>query len=111
MKIALAQIDTVAGDVPGNVEKIRQAWKRARSEAADLLVVPEMAVVGYPPRDLLLRSAVIDSAQEATADLAMEFAEGPPAVVGTVARNPGPLGRPLLNVAALLRDGRVERGL
>lgn len=108
MRIALAQIDTTAGDVPGNVERIRIAWMRARDADADLLVVPELAVVGYPPRDLLLRPSIVQAAQRATEALAREMADGPAAVVGTVVPNEHPVGRPLHNAAVLLQGGRVE---
>jgi NAD+ synthase (glutamine-hydrolysing) len=108
VKIALAQIDTTAGDVEGNARRIGDAWGRAKRDGADLLVVPELAVVGYPPRDLLLREGVVRAAERATAALAAEFADGPPAVLGTVARNPAPTGRGLWNAAAFCRGGRVE---
>jgi NAD+ synthetase len=108
VRIFLAQIDTTAGDVVGNVERIRRAWRAAAAAGADLLLVPELAVVGYPPRDLLLREGLIRAAEAAVAALAREFAGGPAAVVGTVARNPRPTGRALLNAAAFLRGGRVE---
>src|SRR5206468_9678923 len=108
VKIALAQIDTTAGDVPGNGAKIRAAWARARAEGADLLVVPELAVVGYPPRDLLLREGVVRAAEAMVEALAREFAAGPAAVLGTPARNPSPTGRPLVNAAVFVRGGRVE---
>ena len=108
MKIALAQLDTTAGDVEGNVRRIRDAWTRARRDRADLLVVPELAVVGYPPRDLLLREGVVRAAEHATAELAQEFADGPPAVLGTIVRNPAPTGRGLWNAAAFCRGGRIE---
>ena len=110
MRIALAQIDTTAGDVPGNVERIRTAWNRARAEGADLVVVPELAVVGYPPRDLLLRPSIVRAVERATETLARELADGPAAVVGTVLPNRRPVGRPLLNAAVLLRGGRIEAG-
>jgi len=108
VRVALAQINTTAGDVAGNAERIRAAWRRAADDGADLLVVPELAVLGYPPRDLLLRDGVIRATEQATAALAAEFAAGPPAVVGTVARNPAPTGPPVVNAAAFLRGGRIE---
>jgi len=108
VRIALAQIDTTAGDVPGNVERIRAAWRRAHEEGADLFVAPELAVIGYPPRDLLLRPSVVRAAERATRALAASFRGGPPAVVGTVLPNERDVGRPLVNAAVLLRDGRVE---
>lgn len=70
---------------------------------------PELAVTGYPPRDLLLDRGFVDRAVAATAELARELAQGPPAVVGTVARSglstPGHPG--LWNAAAVLDGGRV----
>jgi NAD+ synthase/NAD+ synthase (glutamine-hydrolysing) len=108
MRVALAQIDTTAGDVPGNRARILAAWETARSEGADLVVLPELAVVGYPPRDLLLREGVVRATLEATQRLAQETAAGPALIVGTLGRNPAPLGPALVNAAALLRGGRVE---
>ena len=108
MKIALAQIDTTAGDIPGNGARIRAAWARAGADGVDLLVVPELAVVGYPPRDLLLRDGVVRAAEAMVERLAREFAAGPAAVLGTVARSTAPTGRGLVNAAVLARGGRVE---
>lgn len=74
------------------------------------MVLPELAVPGYPPRDLLLDPAFVDRALTATEDLARDLVEGPPAVVGTLARSgaatPGHPG--LWNAAALLADGAVQ---
>jgi NAD+ synthase (glutamine-hydrolysing) len=108
VRVALAQINTTAGDVRGNAGRIRGAWERAAREAADLVVLPELAVVGYPPRDLLLREGVIRAAEDATAELARACADGPAMVLGTVARNPGGVGPGIVNAAAFLRAGRVE---
>ncbi len=108
MRVALAQLNTTAGDVPGNAGRIREAWAWAREEGADLLVVPELALLGYPPRDLLLRESVITAAEKALEALAREHAEGPAAIVGTVARNPRGAGPGIVNGAALLRGGHVE---
>src|SRR5688572_3166444 len=107
VRVALAQIDTTAGDVPGNRARIRAAWETAKNQRADLVVFPELAVVGYPPRDLLLREGVVRATLEATDALARETAAGPPLVVGTLARNPEPVGPALWNAAALLSGGRV----
>lgn len=108
MRIALAQIDTTAGDVRGNVARIEAAWQQARVQGADLVVLPELAVLGYPPRDLLLREGVVRAALEAHEALARRLAAGPPLLVGSVARNPRPTGPGLVNAALLLRGGRVE---
>lgn len=60
MKIAVAQINPIIADVQGNYEKIRNIIKRSVEEAADLVVFPEMAVIGYPPMDLLENKKLID---------------------------------------------------
>ncbi len=108
MRIALAQLDTTAGDVAGNRTAIAAAWDEAARGGADLLVVPELALLGYPPRDLLLRDSVIRAAEQALEDLAVAFAHAPPAIIGTVARNPRPTGPGIINAAAFLRGGRIE---
>jgi NAD+ synthase (glutamine-hydrolysing) len=108
VRIALAQINTTAGDIAGNARRIRAAWERARTGGAELVVFPELAVLGYPPRDLLLREGVIRAAEQATATLARDFRSGPPAVLGTVARNPSEIGPGIVNAAAFLRDGEIE---
>jgi NAD+ synthetase len=108
VRIGLAQIDTTAGDIAGNRRRILAAWERARAGGAELVVCPELCVVGYPPRDLLLREGVVRAALEATEALARDTAAGPPLVVGTLARNARPVGPALHNAAALLRGGRVE---
>jgi NAD+ synthase/NAD+ synthase (glutamine-hydrolysing) len=108
VRVALAQLDTTAGDVRGNLERIAAAWSRAKAQGADLVVVPELALLGYPPRDLLLREGVVRAALEATEELARRAAAGPPLVVGALARNPEATGPALVNAAAFLRGGRVE---
>lgn len=108
MRVAIAQLNTIPGDVSGNAALIADAWSRAADEHADLLVVPELAIVGYPPRDLLLRRGVVRAAEAAVRHLAEQFADGPAAVVGTVVPNPNPVGRGLWNAAVFLRGGQVE---
>ena len=55
MRLALAQINAVVGDLDGNRERILSALADARDESADIVLLPELAVTGYPPEDLLLR--------------------------------------------------------
>lgn len=112
MKVGLAQIDTRVGDFEGNAARIVAASEAAARGGADLVVLPELAVTGYPPRDLLLDPAFVDAAERTTAEIAARLSGGPPVLVGAVTRAPAaanaPPGHPgLYNVAALLDGGRV----
>ena len=64
MKIGLAQINTTVGDLSGNKTRILDAYHNLVEQGADLIVFPELAVCGYPPRDLLLKSRFADDAQQ-----------------------------------------------
>jgi NAD+ synthase/NAD+ synthase (glutamine-hydrolysing) len=108
MKIALLQINPTVGDLAGNARLILDALRAARAGGADLAVTPELALVGYLPRDLLLSAGFVRRSWEALADLARAAAALPPVLVGLPEPNPSDQGRPLFNTAALLRDGRVE---
>ena len=59
MKVALAQINATIGDFQGNTEKILDALKQGEAAGAELVVVPELAICGYPPRDLVLRESLL----------------------------------------------------
>jgi NAD+ synthetase len=100
LRIALAQINTTVGDFAGNVARIVAA---ARGAKADLVVFPELAVCGYMPRDLLLEPSFVDGCDRALEELG-KVRGTPPFLVGAVRRAPGP-GKPLLNVAVLVREG------
>ena len=65
MRIALAQLNVVVGDLDGNVERIEAAIREATRASADVVVLPELAVTGYPPEDLLLRPGFVRAAREA----------------------------------------------
>jgi NAD+ synthase/NAD+ synthase (glutamine-hydrolysing) len=109
VKIALLQINPIVGDIAGNARLIASAGAEARSAGADLAVTPELALVGYLPRDLLLSAAFVSRAWTELDALARELADGPPVLVGVPESNPSDEGRPLFNSAALLRGGRVEQ--
>jgi NAD+ synthase (glutamine-hydrolysing) len=109
VKIALLQINPTVGDIAGNARLIAAAAATAREQGADLAVTPELALVGYLPRDLLLSADFVARSWNHVADLACELAEGPPTLVGLPESNPSDEGRPLFNTAALLRGGRVEQ--
>ncbi len=106
MRIALAQINPTVGDLPGNVRLHQTYIARAKSAGADLVVFPELSVVGYPPRDLLLKPQFVQDNLDAVAEIAAGVG-GIDVVVGYADRNADPAGRPLHNAVAVLRDGRV----
>ncbi len=108
MKIALLQINPTVGDLTGNARLILDALGEARAGGADLAVTPELALVGYLPRDLLLSDGFVRRSWAALADLARAAAGLPPLLVGLPEPNASDQGRPLFNTAALLGDGRVE---
>ena len=106
MKVALAQLNPVIGDLEGNLAKIRSALEEATRAGADLVVTPELSLTGYPPRDLLDLDDFIQANLEALQRLAGESRETG-LLVGFVDRNETPDGPKLFNSAALLRRGGV----
>src|ERR1035437_2026197 len=81
MRLALAQIDTVVGDISGNEKKVRAALADAASQKADLILFPELVVTGYPPEDLLLRPGFLEAARRSLERIARQV-RGPVALVG-----------------------------
>jgi NAD+ synthase (glutamine-hydrolysing) len=106
MRIALLQLNPTVGDLKGNADLIANAAKIVK---ADLAVTAELALLGYPPRDLLLHSDFISKSWEVLRKLASDLVDASPVLVGLAEPNPGEVGRPLFNCAALLRNGKVER--
>src|SRR5665213_955403 len=106
MRIALAQINPTVGDLAGNVRKIIDFIARAKTAGADLVVFPELAVTGYPPKDLLLKPQFIADNLRAL-DLIASRVTGIEVIVGYVEPNRQPVGRRLHNAVALLRDGAI----
>ena len=85
LKIALAQYDPTVGDIAGNVAKMRQARGTAQRLGADLVVMSELFLVGYPPEDLVLKPAFTDACRSAAEAFAKETVDGGPAILfGTV---------------------------
>jgi NAD+ synthetase len=106
LRVALAQIDTTIGDFDGNAEKILAAGRRAESEGADLVLLPELAVCGYPPRDLVERRAFLEETEKTAARIAR--ASGRALwLYGSLARNRARTGRTVFNVAIGARRGRA----
>jgi NAD+ synthase (glutamine-hydrolysing) len=102
VRLALAQIDTVVGDLDGNRRKIIAGLERAGSEQADLVLFPELAVTGYPPEDLLLRPGFLRAAERSLGEIAGHV-HGLVALVGTPH-----FGTDLYNACAICADGEVK---
>jgi len=105
LRIALLQINPTAGDLNGNSALIARGVRATGSQAADLVVTSELALMGYLPRDLLMNRGFVRRAGQALDALAMELKDGPPVLVGVATPNPGAGGRPLFNSAVLLKNG------
>jgi len=101
IRLALGQIDPTVGDIEGNTRLISEWIARARNAGANVVLFPELAVTGYPPEDLLLRTAFLEAAQDAIEALAGETEEIV-AIVGFPE-----LGDAVHNSAAVLADGQV----
>ena len=106
MKIALLQLNPIVGDLEGNAALIIAAALAAKDRGADLAVTTEMAVTGYPPRDMLLCSAFVDQARDAAGTIARALRDGPALLAGLPVKNSGQ-GKPLFNAAVLLKDGEI----
>jgi NAD+ synthetase len=107
MKIALAQLNFTVGDLDGNADKIVGALAHGRERGARLVVFPELAVTGYPPRDLLLKDDFI-RASRAALDRVRRASRNIAALVGFPERRRG-TGKPLFNSAALFDHGKLVR--
>jgi NAD+ synthetase len=107
LRVALAQHDYLVGDVAGNAAKIERAVRRAEEADADLLVCSELALLGYPPRDLVEREALLDAQDDALRRLADLTDDEFALLVGVAERNPAETGRPLYNAAAFCHGGAV----
>jgi NAD+ synthase len=102
--ITLAQLNPTLGDVAGNAAKVRAARVKARADGADLVMLSELFIAGYPPEDLVLKPAFQSACRSAVEELARETADGGPAVlVGTPWVDDGKL----YNACALLDEGRI----
>jgi len=102
VRIALAQLNVVVGDLDGNVERITAALTEAQGAAADLVVLPELAVTGYPPEDLLLRPGFVRAARESVDEVARACTDTV-ALVGAPA-----FDRDLANAAFVCAEGTVK---
>jgi len=112
MKIAIAQLNPTIGDLIGNSQLILEAAQQAVSQQATLMITPELSLIGYPPRDLLVYPGFIEAVQRQLAKLASLLPAELAVLVGTVIPNPDAASKgekPLFNSAALLQNGLVQK--
>ena len=107
VKIALGQINPTVGDFSGNAAKIIQFAQQARAAGAGLILFPELAVSGYPPRDLVDRPSFVARSRTTVEKIAAE-SQGIAVICGTVTPAHADSGKKVMNSAALLREGHIE---
>jgi NAD+ synthase (glutamine-hydrolysing) len=108
VKLALAQINPIVGDLSGNIRLIETAARQSQELGAELLVVSELAVSGYPPKDLLLREGFVDRCDNAIVKLAKSLPSDLAAIVGHPSSQDVADGR-IANAASLLYGGVVQQ--
>src|SRR5688572_31311195 len=105
LTIVCAQVNPTVGDIAGNAALVRRVRDEAAAQGADLVVFPELVLVGYPPEDLVLRPALVEAASCALADLQRESAAGGPGlVIGLPWKGDGGVH----NAVAVVADGRLD---
>jgi len=108
MNIGIAQINPIVGDFPGNAKKILAAYRECLEAGAELVITPELSLVGYPPRDLVFKSQFVPKCLQALDYLAGEIREVP-LLVGYVDQLPATQpGKPFRNAAAWLEGGEIR---
>lgn len=103
ISILTAQLNPVVGDIKGNLAKARAALSQARIRGADLIVFPEMFLMGYPPEDLVLKPSAVEACKAALEQLVEDTKGGTAILIGLPWRQ----GRKLHNAVALLDDGHL----
>jgi NAD+ synthase (glutamine-hydrolysing) len=106
VKIALGQINPTVGDFTGNAAKIVAYSRRALNAGAGLILFPELAVCGYPPRDLVEKTSFVARNEEIVREIA-EQTRGIAVICGFVSEARAETGKSVMNSAALLRDGEI----
>ena len=112
MKIAIAQINPIIGDLLGNAQKILKMSQQAASENVRLLLTPELSICGYPPRDLLVNPSFIEAIDNTLQKLAEDLPANLAVLVGTVVKNSQAHisgGKNLFNSTALLENGKIQQ--
>src|SRR5437763_3695329 len=104
MKIYIAQLNPTIGALTANAELIRRAYADGVAAGADVVMVPELAVTGYPPRDLLDRDVFLRASFDVNESLAAMTGEIP-LIFGSITRNMGWCGKPVHNTALVAHRG------
>jgi len=107
MKIGIAQLNTIVGDLPGNHSLILEAYQQSIAGGAELVLAPELAITGYPPRDLVHRMSFVPLNLK-TLEAIAEVVGDVPLIVGFVDVNQASRGKPFRNAAAVLQSGKVQ---
>ncbi|WP_421659478.1 NAD+ synthase [Leptothermofonsia sp. ETS-13] len=111
MKIAIAQLNPIIGDLCGNAQRILDSAQKAAEQGACLLLTPELSLCGYPPRDLLMQPGFITAMATTLEQLARDLPPQLAVLVGTACINEKSLlegGKPLFNSTALLERGNIQ---
>ncbi|WP_028089122.1 NAD+ synthase [Dolichospermum circinale] len=112
MKIAIAQINPLVGDLSGNAQKILEMSQQASLTGVRLLLTPELSICGYPPRDLLLNPSFVVAMNQTLQKLAEDLPANLAVLVGTVVKNSQARitgGKNLFNSMALLENGKIQQ--
>ena len=108
MRIALGQINTTVGDLPGNADRMIRTSREAVERGAEVIVFPELSLTGYPPRDLVEKASFLDRGQEELNRLAAETDALDAAIVcGYVGRAESETGKKVTNSAAVIEHGAI----
>ena len=112
MRIAIAQLNPIVGDIEGNAQRILEAAQKAFNQGAELLLTPELSLCGYPPRDLLLNLGFVEKMSQQLQLLSQQLPEKLAVLVGFVEKNPSATVRgekPLFNSIALLKSQEIKQ--
>lgn len=110
MKVTLAQLNPTIGDFSGNLQKIKNAYKKARQDKSDIIILSELYLTGYPPRDLLNRQDFIQDAQNALDEIKKISERYPETAIlcGTIRPTKSNIGNGLYNSAVLIQNGTIQ---
>lgn len=107
MRIGVAQLNNIVGDLDGNAAAIISAYKKLVAGGADIVVTPELSLTGYPPRDLVFKSRFVPKNLKVLDDIQKSIGDVP-LLVGYVDFNTGSVGKPFENAVAILQKGRGD---